>query len=308
MTTVANGAALQVEGNIAVGALPLTLKGLGVSSSGGALRNLSGNNTWSGTITTDTPGVRIGSDSGTLTLSGSTAITSATNIGITFGGGGNITVSGAIAIGSAGLTKDGTGILTLSNANTYSGATVVNAGIVNIQNGAALGTSSQTTIADAATLELQGDIAVGSLPLRLSGAGVSSLGVLRSRSGNNSWAGTITALSASRITSDSGVLTLSGANSITSTNIGVTFGGSGDVVVNGTITTGTGSLTKEGSGTLTLSGVNTYTGATTITSGTLVLGANQVIANTSTMVLNGWQKNIVLGHENQNNSSSLEIR
>ena len=121
MTTVANGAALQVEGNIAVGALPLTLKGLGVSSSGGALRNLSGNNTWSGTITTDTPGVRIGSDSGTLTLSGSTAITSATNIGITFGGGGNITVSGAIAIGSAGLTKDGTGILTLSNANTYSG-------------------------------------------------------------------------------------------------------------------------------------------------------------------------------------------
>jgi autotransporter-associated beta strand protein len=68
MTTVANGAALQVEGNIAVGALPLTLKGLGVGSSGGTLRNLSGNNTWSGTITTDTPGVRINSDSGTLTL------------------------------------------------------------------------------------------------------------------------------------------------------------------------------------------------------------------------------------------------
>ena len=137
----------------------------------------------------------------------------------------------------------------------------------------------------------QGGIAVGSLSLRLYGAGVSSLGALRNISGNNSWSGTITALSASRIHSDAGVLTLSGANAISATNMGVTFGGSGDVVVSGTITTGTGSLTKEGSGTLTLSGTNTYTGATTITSGTLVLGASQVIANTSNVVMNGGTLN-----------------
>jgi autotransporter-associated beta strand protein len=291
MTTVAGSAALQLEGGITVGALPLTLKGLGVGSSGGTLRNMNGNNTWGGTITTESSAVRINSDAGTLTLSGSSAITSATNIGVTFGGSGNITVSGAIGIGTAGLTKDGTGTLSLSNANTYSGPTAVNAGIINLQNGAALGTSSQTTIADAATLELQGDIAVGSLALRLNGAGVSSLGVLRSISGNNSWAGTITAMSSTRIHSDAGVLTLSGTNAISATNMGVTFGGSGDVVVSGTITTGTGSLTKEGSGTLTLSGANTYTGATTITSGTLVLGANQVIANTSNVVMNGGTLN-----------------
>ncbi|MFN5332621.1 MAG: beta strand repeat-containing protein, partial [Bacteroidota bacterium] len=289
-TTVASGATLQLQGGIAVGALPLALKGVGVSSLG-ALRNISGNNTWGGTITTETPAVRINSDSGTLTLSGSTAISSSTNIGVTFGGSGNVTVSGAIGIGTAGLTKDGTGTLTLSSANTYSGATAVNAGVLNIQNGSALGTSSQTTIADGATLQMQGDIAVGSLPLRLNGAGVSSLGALRNISGNNSWSGTITALSASRIHSDAGVLTLSGANAISASNMGVTFGGSGDVVVSGTITTGTGSLTKEGSGTLTLSGTNTYTGATTITSGTLVLGASQVIANTSNVVMNGGTLN-----------------
>ena len=290
MTTVAGSATLQLDGGITVGALPLTLKGIGVSS-GGTLRNMSGDNTWGGTITTESATVRINSDAGTLTLSGSTAITSSTNFGVTFGGSGNITVSGAIGIGTAGLTKDGIGTLTLSNANTYSGATAVNAGVLNIQNGGALGTSSQTTIANGATLQLQGGISVGSLALRLDGAGVSSLGVLRSISGNNSWAGTITALSASRIHSDAGVLTLSGANAIIASNIGVTFGGSGDVVVSGTITTGTGSLTKEGSGTLTLSGANTYTGATTITSGTLVLGANQVIANTSNVVLNGGTLN-----------------
>ncbi|MFN5331397.1 MAG: beta strand repeat-containing protein, partial [Bacteroidota bacterium] len=225
------------------------------------------------------------------TLSGSTAISSPTNIGVLFWGSGHVTVSGAISIGSAGLTKDGTGTLTLSNANTYSGATAVNAGVLNIQNGSALGTSSQTTIADGASLQLQGGIAVGSLVLRLNGAGVSSLGALRNISGNNSWSGTITALSASRIHSDAGVLTLSGANAISATNMGVTFGGSGDVVVSGTITTGTGTLTKEGSGTLTLSGANTYTGATTITSGTVVLGNSQVIANTSNVVMNGGTLN-----------------
>ncbi|MFN5463370.1 MAG: beta strand repeat-containing protein, partial [Bacteroidota bacterium] len=289
-TTVASGATLQLQGGIAVGALPLTLKGVGVSSVG-ALRNISGNNTWGGTITTETSAVRIYSDAGTLTLSGSTAISSPTNIGVLFWGSGHVTVSGAISIGSAGLTKDGTGTLTLSNANTYSGATAVNAGVVNIQNGSALGSSSQTTIADGASLQLQGGIAVGSLVLRLNGAGVSSLGALRNISGNNSWSGTITALSASRIHSDAGVLTLSGANAISATNMGVTFGGSGDVVVSGTITTGTGTLTKEGSGTLTLSGANTYTGATTITSGTVVLGNSQVIANTSNVVMNGGTLN-----------------
>ena len=185
-TTVASGATLQLQGGIAVGALPLTLKGVGVSSLG-ALRNISGNNSWGGTITMETPAVRINSDVGTLTLSGSSAISSVTNIGVTFGGSGNVTVSGAISIGSAGLTKDGTGVLTLSGANTYSGATAVNAGVLNIQNGSALGSSSQTTIADGATLQMQGDIAVGSLSLRLYGAGVSSLGALRNISGNNSW-------------------------------------------------------------------------------------------------------------------------
>ncbi|NCA00258.1 MAG: hypothetical protein EBS88_12645, partial [Betaproteobacteria bacterium] len=288
-TTVASGAALQLQGGIAVGSLPLTLKGVGGGV--GALRNISGNNTWGGTITTETPAVRINSDSGTLTLSGSSAISSVTNIGVTFGGSGHVTVSGAIGIGTAGLTKDGTGTLTLSSANTYSGATAVTAGVVNLQNGSALGTSSQTTVDNGATIQMQGGIAVGSLALRLNGAGVSSLGALRNISGNNSWSGTITALSDSRIHSDAGVLTLSGANAISASNMGVTFGGSGDVVVSGTITTGTGSLTKEGSGTLTLSGANTYTGATTITSGTLVLGASQVIANTSNVVMNGGTLN-----------------
>ena len=67
--TVASGAALELSGGITIGAEALTLNNAGVSS-GGALRNISGNNTYQGAITLSTNAVRINSDSGTLTLSG----------------------------------------------------------------------------------------------------------------------------------------------------------------------------------------------------------------------------------------------
>ncbi len=71
-TTVNSGAALELQGGIAVGAgESLSLSGTGISS-GGALRNVSGDNSWAGAITlADVTGVhRINSDSGTLTIGG----------------------------------------------------------------------------------------------------------------------------------------------------------------------------------------------------------------------------------------------
>ncbi len=52
-TTVADGAALEVQGDIDVGLEGLTLNGSGISS-GGALRNISGTNSWGGDITLGT--------------------------------------------------------------------------------------------------------------------------------------------------------------------------------------------------------------------------------------------------------------
>jgi autotransporter-associated beta strand protein len=49
----------------------------------------------------------------------------------------------------------------------------------------------------------------------------------------------------------------------------------------GMVISGNGSLVKQSTGTLTLSGANTYTGVTTISAGTLALGASNAIANTS---------------------------
>jgi len=50
------------------------------------------------------------------------------------------------------------------------------------------------------------------------------------------------------------------------------FDGSGNSVVNGTITTAASTLTKNGTGTLTIAGSATYTGMTTVNAGTLVVG------------------------------------
>jgi fibronectin-binding autotransporter adhesin len=69
-------------------------------------------------------------------------------------GSGNLTVSSAIS-GAYNLIKDGTGAgkLILSGANTYSGGTFINNGIVQLQSNAALGTGT-ATIATGAALEV----------------------------------------------------------------------------------------------------------------------------------------------------------
>ncbi len=126
-TTVSNGAALELQGNIAVGAEALSIDGSGVSA-GGAMRNVSGNNSYGGLLTLG-GATRIQSDSGTLNLdvASGNAITG-TAAALTFGGAGNIIVSDAISNTSGTLSKEGAGVLTLAAANTYSGTTSVNAG------------------------------------------------------------------------------------------------------------------------------------------------------------------------------------
>jgi autotransporter-associated beta strand protein len=262
-TTVTAGAALQLQGGIAVGAEALTLNGTGVST-GGALQNISGANSYAGAVTLGSAS-RINSDAGALTLSG--GIT-ATNLNLTIGGAGDTTLSGVLGLGTGTLTKDGVGTLTLSNANTYTGLTTVSVGTLNIQNATALGTTAGgVTVTAGAALQLQGGIAVGAEALTLNGTGASTGGALRNVSGANSYGGAVTLGSASRINSDAGALTLSGA--ITATNLNLTIGGAGDTTLSGVLGLGTGTLTKDGVGTLTLNNANTYTGATTVSAGTL---------------------------------------
>lgn len=201
-------------------------------------------------------------------------------------------ITGTHAGTDAIFTKIGTGILTLSGANTYTGATAITAGGIVISNAAGLGATGAgngTVVSSGAGLGLSGGIAVGAEALTLNGTGIAAnpTGALRNISGANSFAGAITLGSGSTITTSVGTLTLTGG--ITNGGNLLTFDGAGNTAVSTAAITGAGGLTKNGAGTLTLTVGNTYTGATTVNNGTLSAGAasgSQALGGTTQINVN----------------------
>src|SRR4029077_18849597 len=99
--------------------------------SGGAI-TLSNNNAqaWNADFAfTGTQNLNLGT--GAVTLGASRTVTV---------NGSTLTVGGVISGSGFSLTKAGSGTLTLSGANTYTGGTTLNAGTLNINNASALGT------------------------------------------------------------------------------------------------------------------------------------------------------------------------
>lgn len=300
-TTIANIAALDLNGFTLSTAEPITsLNGFGYgpgtstalgNSNMGAIMNSSGTSvSYSGAITLGAAS-RINADYGVMTISSS--ITS-TALGLTVGGFSDSTFSGVIGLTTGVLTKDGIGVLTLSNSNTYTGATTISAGTVKLgaTGGATntpLGTTGgATTVALGARLDLNGFTLGAAEPITLNGVGYGigngASGALINSSGSSvTYSGTLTLGSTGvLIKADSGTINLSGTGNITGTGFLLTLGGAGTGTLAGVLATGTsGAVTKIDTGTWTLSGAaGTYTGAVTINRGTLKLGAAGSATNT----------------------------
>ncbi|ECK9291104.1 fibronectin-binding autotransporter adhesin ShdA [Salmonella enterica subsp. enterica serovar Javiana] len=159
--------------------------------------------------------------------------------------------------GSGSLVKTGTGELTLSGDNSYSGDTTITGGTLTADHADSLGTG---VIANSGVLQ----VGEGELENTLSGSGAlvkTGTGEL-TLSGDNTYSGGTT------ITG--GTLTADHADSLGTgviANSGVLQVGEGELE---NTLSGSGALVKTGTGELTLSGDNTYSGGTTIDDGVLI--------------------------------------
>ncbi len=187
-------------------------------------------------------------------LSGSGIITSNAPAGaltLTVGGNDqNGTFSGVIQKGSAdllALTKTGTGRQTLSGTNNYNGVTTVSAGTLQIGNAAALPSGNDISLSRNGTLDMA---FTGSSSINL----LTGSGTLTSSQGNATLAvgsGNSSSTFAGNIREDGGIL----------------------------------GLTKIGTGMLTLSGSNSFSGATTISTGTLSMGSTTGLSFRSSLFI-----------------------
>ena len=184
-------------------------------------------------------------------------------------------ITGIISDGasSAIVTKAGSGTLTLSANNTYTGQTNINAGIISITDNNSLGTTAGATIvADGASLSISNDI-TSAENITISGTGISSNGAIRNTADDNTLTGLITLGAHSEIQIDTGsslTLNPTSGSAVTGT-YNLTIHSVGTSSINDPIATSTGNIIKTGAGTLTLSGTNTYSGNTTISAGTIKL-------------------------------------
>ena len=126
-------------------------------------------------------------------------------------------------------------------------------------------------------------VLAGALSLIKIGGGTQVLGDANTFTGG-------TTISAGALQVGAGGATGTLAGAITNNSV-LVFNHSGDITADNLIS-GTGSVTKQGAGTLTLSGANTYTGTSTISAGTLLvghltaLGTGAVTVNGGTLDLN----------------------
>ncbi len=206
----------------------------------------------------DSAGTVAGGALGNVTISGGNvlpSVVSFNNNNLSYN------LSGAFGIsGSAILALNGSGAVTISTSNNYSGGTIVNSGILRVGNNSALG--------------------VG--PVTLYGGALSSAGTAAYALGN---ALTVSGSVTLGDPVNSGALTFNAPSASVASNAVLTV--NSPVTISSAVGGVGGALTLAGgSGTLLLSGSNSYSGGTTVNAGVLQVG-NANALGSGPLTLNG---------------------
>jgi len=258
---------------IAVGSGGLSLDGsnllLASTSGSGARLVLNGDVTTLGSATSAITGA-----SATTTpvwLSGTAgSVTRTFTIG---GGGANLTVSAPITNGSAttaGIRKLGSGTLTLSASNSYTGDTTVDAGSLAISNSAALGAAGGNLSVAGGVLSLGNLSVIRSGTVSISSGTIQTGTITNNTAAFSAQAGTISAGLAGTVgltKTTSGTLSLSGG--VANTYSGTT-----------TVSAGVLDLAKT-------AGVNAVAGNLTITNAAIGFTTSDQIADTAAVTMSG---------------------
>lgn len=258
------------------------------------------------------------SGSGALTLTGNITTTGAggvnNNLQLRGSGGATIgapnTISGVISDGNATLniSKSDTNIWALSGANTYTGTTTVNNGILLVGAGGTTGQLGAGNVIMGANGTLAFDRSnalsvanaisgtgaiqqIGAGTTTLTGtntftsivtltAGTLSVGTIGNGGAAGGNLGSATS-AATNLVFNGGTLQYTGVDAGTDRNFTINTGKTAtfdisahNLTLAGNSTATNGALTKAGAGTLTLSGTQLYTGATSVSDGTLVVNGS----------------------------------
>jgi autotransporter-associated beta strand protein len=191
----------------------------------------------------------VGSVATTLAVTGN--VTSSYGGGLANGGAGN----------TMGLLKSGTGTLTLSGANSYSGGTTLSNGVLRLEQASAAGTGLITQSSGASTLQIN---TTGTVANAMSIYNIQTLQTV----------------------------TLSGNKTLNNATYNVT---NGTTTTDSGVLSGGGGITKLGTGTLLVTASNTFTGTVDVQAGLLSLASptgsaaggttNVIVATNATLLI-----------------------
>jgi fibronectin-binding autotransporter adhesin len=254
----------------------------GLTKSGDGTVTLLTNNSYGGTTTINAGTLRVGNGGTTGSLGYNNVVD---NGALVFNRSDAVEFTYAIS-GAGSVSQVGSGTLTLTGNNSYTGGTYVNC-TLQIGNGGDSG-----SIADSSTVVNNGELVFNrsgeyACNGAISGTGSVSItgGGTLTLSADNTCTGTTTIATGNVLQvgtgGNSGALACAVVN-----NGALILNRTGEGTLSGAIS-GDGSLSKSGSGTVTLSGANSYTGGTNLGSGALCVAHAGALGNTGTIAFNG---------------------